>query len=697
MRYLLTLPEQVAKNTADIAELKEKDKEELWTDECVDIFAHVLAHARFQDDEGVEKAKDLIESLGGEWPGPSYFHVTIPTVEGVDTLTITDADDVEIVDGDLILDGTEITVRELTLLDGYHVVSFTYEMLEEEHDALIDSPIEVTGDIEFKLEIEADDTELQLTDDGDENVLLLRQALAEAKDKEGDERIVKLVTGSYPVNDEIYVDGATLDLNGSTLTFNDHITEITRPAVGKTNNHIYLWGAQPTLINGTIKGCYEKGRGEDGYVPIEDGITPASKGVSIGACSGYHIENVTFNNISGYAIASEPAYWDEDRGLGWATASPATEPAYGEVRFNLTHGTKYVAFRSGIGNNHIISDGAMTIKWSNGEVKNNYVPGDYVSIPSDVTYADVVYVGDYRPFLCVESDWHHMGEIKDCNFECNQRLGIANLPAQFGCDNCTSNSNGFPRVDHTGLTVDSTTSGFMDIEDTQPNTMLILGGSSTNENLGIMLAAAYNAQIQNFDGDVRLRNVQGIAVVQCGKVIFETGDAFFNTYLEDTPIDNLVVLETKDRTLATTVTDCPVLPGNGTSQKSINRIVNQTLETGYGASSGFTEVRGSIVNSTITLNADWINSHKYVDLTFDHCDIISNGHKIINQLLTSGTRRIVFDHCTADVEFNELVNNTDWIEVIVLDDTLDDEWGNTTNQLTDSWGNNENLTDEWRN
>lgn len=355
---------------------------------------------------------------------------------------------------------------------------------------------------------------LELTQNADINNQLISAALAI-----GD---VKLATGVYPITPEIDINGRTLDLNGSTL----------KSSVTPFYNGAWftMLGESPCIKNGKLVGNYAHAPGEPGYVPLEtdgNGIETAV-GIPQGKFTNCLIKDVEFDNICGYIICPRNGT-NEGR-----SASPEMAPESGWSTFMFQTNYPYITARHGIGYGYEISTARVDYRFYNAShiliSEETGIPGEAIEKPQNAVSVDVKTYGAYVRYVLREYMFDNSLVIDGCTFKCNQRLGIANLPGISTVRNCVSISNGFPREDHTGISWDSSTSGFMDIEDVQTPILEVIGCSSTNENLGIA-TRAYSMTVE--DSSLYVRVYGGWDVV----VRRNTGPVVCNTVSVQTNVD----------------------------------------------------------------------------------------------------------------------------------------------------------------
>lgn len=371
--------------------------------------------------------------------------------------------------------------------------------------------------------------------DGTANRETLQTALVSNK-------YVKIKTGEYPIDPEIIINSATLDLGGSVLT-----DSTDRENSGTV---FQLIGDSPTIQNGSIKGaCYTTftGTSDPLYYEGRRLVSPMS-----GAYSNALVKNLDLSHTWGYAISgSGQSYVDSPiSGIGFdgnyqpyatkysvqivgkigsvgTTLASSTENIGGSVSqtdsgyeylsatipLNLVyaaqekvdglmtyHGKpKYVAIGTGRATKHF-GDGDISFIFeiSDGSVQTvNALQGALVEIPENATSLAVkIYMsweflsGDsYRnPARYVMYFTYYNGglTVTDCNLHENGNLGMtgSSLGSTY-VYNCTSTLNG--RAGGSGTSTGQTTSGFIDCEEDPPCYILIQNCTSTEETNSAML------------------------------------------------------------------------------------------------------------------------------------------------------------------------------------------------------------------
>lgn len=282
--------------------------------------------------------------------------------------------------------------------------------------------------------------------------------------------------GVYPIAPGVVIDGRTLDLGGAQLI--GSVTPLYNGA------YIELRGQSPRIRNGRFSGHYSAAPGEPGYNRVEFygiGIETAI-GLPIGCFTDALIEGMTFDHVSGYVICPRGT----PRNRRAAAKSPT---ANGWQRFTLTPGCPLIAARHGIDYGTFISSEPVLYAFhaADGAVIETChgIPGEAISVPDGAVEVGVLTSGNYVQYVLDEYEYDNSLTIDGCIFKCNQRLGIANLPGISVVRDCISISNGYPREDHTGITWDCSTTGFLDIEDVQSPELTVIRCTSENENLGI--------------------------------------------------------------------------------------------------------------------------------------------------------------------------------------------------------------------
>lgn len=374
---------------------------------------------------------------------------------------------------------------------------------EPEDDALE----EVVPDPEPEDDEEPQDTliTVELGDDPEKNRDILNEALERGDVVIGNPRAFLIAPG-------VIINGHTLDLAWSSLT----------GSVEPFYNGAYfrLCGDGPCIKNGSFEGHYNAGPGEEGYIPLEVNGVGIETVVDIpaGSFENAVIDNVSFRHVSGYVICPRSQLLNAIRHF-----SPATEPEDGWSRFDLISGYNWVTARHGVGYNYCISRGLVEYRFydENDELLDTLVgtPGNVMYVPEGSKYVKVQTEGPYLQYCLFEYEYVNTIEISNCHFAFNQRLAIANLPGPSIVRDCASISNGYPRADHSTVDRwDSSTSGFIDIEDVQSPELRVLRCSSLEEHLGVA-SRAYEFYIDEcptldiflYDGwDARIYNVNRV-------------------------------------------------------------------------------------------------------------------------------------------------------------------------------------------
>ena len=345
--------------------------------------------------------------------------------------------------------------------------------LEEPIDEPITEPEEPFNEPMTELDPEEPFDEpitVMLGDDPEKNRDILNEAL-----EQGDVAVDN--TGEFRIAPGVIVNGRTLDLKGSVLIGS------VEPLYGGA--YIELRGQSPCIRNGSFAGHYTAAPGEAGYNHVEyDGLgIETAVGLPIGDFSDALIEGVTFEHVSGYVICP--------RGDSSAVrhVSAMTSEDDGWQRYALTPGYPLITARHGIGYGYQISTGPVRYRFytEDGDLigEASGIPGEAVSVPDGAVEVLVLTSGEYVRYALDEYKYDNRLTIDGCTFRCNQRLGIANLPGASVVRDCVSVSNGYPREDHTGIMWDSSTTGFMDIEDVQSPRLMVINCTSANENLGV--------------------------------------------------------------------------------------------------------------------------------------------------------------------------------------------------------------------
>lgn len=484
--------------------------------------------------------------------------------------------------------------------------------------------------------------QLQLGSDPADNTRLITEALAA-----GD---VILAPGEYTFTPGIEISGRTLDLGGA------HLTSAVRIYNG---GFFTLTGERPCIRNGRISGRYDAAPGEDGYIRLEDPATgsllESAVKLPIGGFSDTLIVNVTFDHVSGYVICPSTA------ACAVRHFSPADAPADGWCRFDLTPGYPYVTARHAVGYNYEISTDRVRYRFTaaDGSIvsETSGIPGDAIRVPEGAVSVAVQTVGDYVPYGLFEYLYDNSLAIRGCEFRCNQRLAICNLPGVSIVEDCVSVSNGYPRVDHKGVSWDSSTSGFIDVEDVQTPVLAVRRCSSDAENLGIA-SRAYELRVEDSPRlATRLYGGWKAFLRSSGRLTFNSLPAALHATTDtDGEIDDTFILhagEIADEEIR--LHACPTDLGRFLRCKIAPA---GTGHLWYGASPV-----GIFDGCEIDLTDDWMLSHGKPILKFYNCRIRLNGHHLINQQTFSGGS-LYFRGCEIDHQ-DDLVTGLEGIGVTI--------------------------------
>ena len=516
-----------------------------------------------------------------------------PTKESVPEETPSKEDD----ESTKIYEQEEIVIKEVEDLD------------EHTPDEIIEQK---EPDVEKDVETDDQWVTLALTDtDGELNTQLINDALKLHN--------VKLLAGTYPFAPGVVVNGRILDLCGS------HLISTKRFYSG---TYIVLCGVSPCIRNGILSGLYVAAPGEEGYRQFEG---ECAIGLPVGGYTNAIIEDITLDHWCGAGVGSSGSnLLDEAASVRHTT--PYTAPDDGWFRFDLTDGFRYITARHAIGYNYFISESNVIYHFVNrfGDVicEASGIPGEPIERPTDaVAVIAKTDLPTYVRYGLFEYLYDNTVSIMRCKFICNQRLGIANLAGDSLVKDCISRSNGFPREDHTGISHwDSSTSGFIDIEDIQTPRLTIDNCSSENENLNIASRAYYLTVINSpkltataYDGwHVKARN--------SGKIKMLFSAIKHATLDTDGEVDDTVQL-VNSKQVKHDFGTYPVLPSEGGGFYNCTFVIDRTAHLQYGK-----VANGTFSNCDITLNTDWILSHGTdPTLTFINCRIKTNGHYIIKQ------------------------------------------------------------------
>ena len=452
--------------------------------------------------------------------------------------------------------------------------------------------------------------------------------------EEGD---VVLAAGDYPVAPGILVNGRTLDLNGAHLTSTE--LRFTGALIG-------MQGNSPCVKNGWLSGLYYAAPGEEGYVRFEgeSAIRFRQGGISNAVISGLKI-----NNFCGFSVVNGQSDQLTEVSYKKTTTQNKTLVDGEFIVPSLSDEYPYITARHAIGYNYYISDEPVRYKFfdKNGELlaTKHGIPGESILKPTGAVSVSVyVTIEKFVDYGVFEYKRDNSIRIENCEFYCNQRLAIANLPGFSEVINCQSRSNGYPREDHTGISWDSDTSGFIDIEDIQTPYLLIENCSSENENGGIF-SRVYDLEVINSPAvKTSLRKGWKARVIDSGYVSFYNPDTAFEidvTIGGTTQYYPRFALDSKDRT-GKNLGDKHLIPA---TRFTYDGCVYDNLTTGilwYGSRS-----EGAFKNCTFNLGADWMLSRGTFNLTFTNCTINTNGHYLVEHKQNNSSS-LTFVDCTID-------------------------------------------------
>lgn len=467
--------------------------------------------------------------------------------------------------------------------------------------------------------------------DGDANTALLNSLLREGN--------VTLETGEYPVAPGILVDGRTLDLNGSHLTSTE--LRFTGALVG-------LAGDSPCIKNGWLSGLYSAAPGEDGYEKFEGESAIRFKS---GGFTNATIKDLKINNFCGFSVVPG-ASSQLTESVAIRHVSPVNEPENGEFIVSvLSSDYPYVAAKHSIGYKYYISDEPVryTFVDSNGStIAVKYgIPGEAILKPEGTAAVYVhTTIETYVQYGLYEYKYDNSMLIENCDFYCNQRLAIANLPGFSRVINCRSRSNGYPREDHTNITWDDSTTGFIDIEDVQTPRMLVDKCSSSNENLGIA-SRVFDLTVTD-SPDVRTGLHQGWTanIVNSGMVSYSAADAAYRVELTigGTTTMNIKFVRDKKNRTDKYIGNIHIVPNEDAVYENCTYENTDTGFLWYG-----NKAIGTFSNCTFNLGAGWMYSRGTFNLTFKNCTINTNGHYLVEQR-QSNSSYLTFENCTIDDE-----------------------------------------------
>ena len=452
------------------------------------------------------------------------------------------------------------------------------------------------------------------------------------------EKDVTLETGDYPVAPGILIEGHTLDLNGSHLTSTE--LRFTGALIG-------LQGDSPCIKNGWLSGLYSAAPKEEGYVKFEG---ESAIRFAQGGFTNAVIKDLKINNFCGFSVVPG-ASSQLVKAMSVRHISPVNEPEGGEyIVATLSEDYPYVTARHAIGYKYYISDEPIryTFVDSNGStIETKYgIPGEAILKPEGTAAVHVhTTIETYMQYGLFEYKYDNSILIENCDFYCNQRLAIANLPGFSRVINCRSRSNGYPREDHTGIVWDDSTSGFVDIEDNQSPYFYMENCSSENENAGILSRAYTLEVIDSPTVKTSLRKGWTARIINSGIVGFYNPDTAFEIDLTiggTTQLNPKFALDSKNR-IGQSLGDKHVIPATGYTYDNCSYDNVTTGIFWYGRN-----VTNTFTNCTFNLGADWMLSHGVFNMTFKNCIINTNGHYFVNQQHGKGSSSLIFENCTID-------------------------------------------------
>ncbi len=444
---------------------------------------------------------------------------------------------------------------------------------------------------------------------------------------------VRLAPGEYPVAPGVVIDGRTLDLGGARLI----------STVQRFNGAlIVMAGDHPRLRNGRLSGLYAAAPGEEGYVKYE---AESAVRLPAGGFTGAVIEGVEMDRFCGYAVCTGGEGQVRDT-YAVRHFSPAEAPGDGVCRFGLVTGMPFVTARHAVGYNYYISRSPVVYVFrdAGGRAvgRAEGVPGEPVARPSDAVSVDVtVDMPSYVRYGLFEYAYDATFRIEGCVFRCNQRLGIANLCGVSEVIGCRPISTGYPREDHTGISWDSSTSGFVDIEDIQTPRLTVYRCSSGGENLGIA-SRAYELTVEDSPKlTTRIYGGWTASVTDSGPVVYDNAKAALQvTVGTNGTLDDKAILDTSDKS-DEDMGVRPVVPDGGAVFRRC-RYGDKTIHLWYGK-----KPQGVFEDCDFDLRADWLLSHGKPDYVFRRCRIRLNGHHLIDQkVFDSGV--FTFEDCEID-------------------------------------------------
>lgn len=462
---------------------------------------------------------------------------------------------------------------------------------------------------------------------------------------------VVLTPGEYPLAPGVRVHGHTLNLGGAHLISTERIFN---------GGFFTLTGVRPCLCNGRISGRYDAAPGEDGYIALEDpqtgSLLESAVKLPVGGFTEALIDGVTFDHVSGYVICPSTA------ACSVRHFSPAEAPADGWCRFDLTPGYPYVTARHAVGYNYEISTAPVSYRFfaANGDQigEASGIPGEAIRVPDGALAVDVLTSGAYVRYGLFEYLHDNSLTIRGCTFRCNQRLAICNLPGVSVVEDCASVSNGYPREDHDGIRWDSSTSGFIDIEDIQTPRLTVRDCASYAENLGVA-SRAYSLTVEDSPQlTTRLYGGWRAVLRASGRLTFNSADAALSAIVDtDSKIDDVVILDRTDRD-GEALDDLHLLPTAGATYRDCCIDCVTTGHIWYGAAPV-----GVFDGCRIDLDADWLLSHGTPDLVFKGCTIRLGDHYLLDQRVFTAAR-LTFIGCDIDRP-EQIVTGPCPVEVVI--------------------------------
>lgn len=413
---------------------------------------------------------------------------------------------------------------------------------ESVEEPVVDEPVEQTETIATESEdvrpkeFASSMIHVTLGEDPVENRDMLNHFLAQ-----GD--VIIDYPGDYYVEPGVIVDSVHLDLGGSRLVSS-------KMAYGGAL--IIMRGLSPKVSNGQLSGLYSAAKGEEGYIhveyPDENGYQiPIDSTIKfpIGGFSNAVIDNVKIDHCAGYAIApGGENQLEEHYKCRSRAASTVQRPLSGHNTFALHDGYPWITARHGIAYGYNVSEAKILYDFLDDDDEHISsavgVPGEPILKPCGASIVRVyTTIEPFVQFVLDEYIYDNTLRISNCDFWCNQRLAVANLPGDSLIENCRSWSNGYPREDHTGIGWDNDTSGFIDVEDVQTPYLEIINCTSEHENLGIA-SRAYILDVADCKSPIQIYGGWEANIKRCvGRICHTKSDCNTVIRVEDSVLKGM--------------------------------------------------------------------------------------------------------------------------------------------------------------